>query len=134
MAASRDRSSYEIGTPGLALMIKRGWVDDTPEIQAAWKRFDADRNPADFQRLVEHYSPKVLHEAWRMKRRSPRLYRDGLEDMVADGLIGMMRYIRQIPSRCRDANPHFLHAQTNPPRHRPQADEAIERGGRAIAG
>lgn len=98
MPASRNRSFHEIATPGLALLINRGWVDETPEIQAAWKRFDADRNAADFRTLIEFYAPKVLHEAWRMKKRSPHLYRDEIQEMIADGLIGLMRYIAKIPA------------------------------------
>jgi len=82
----------------MAQMIRRGWIDDTPEIAAVWDRFRADRNPADFQRLVEHYSPIVLHIVMRERKRLPDFYRDGVDEILSEGLMAMMRYFLVCPA------------------------------------
>jgi RNA polymerase sigma factor (sigma-70 family) len=95
--AAANRFSADIGTPALAKLVCRGWLEFTPEIQAAWDRFRTDRNPADFKRLVEHHAPMVLHIASREKKRLPAFYRDGVDELVSTGLAALIRWILRSP-------------------------------------
>jgi RNA polymerase sigma factor for flagellar operon FliA len=53
-----------------------------------WKRYRANRNRADFDRLVEHYLPLVKVAAGRLAMHLPSFIRE--EDLYSAGCVGML--------------------------------------------
>src|SRR5437763_1014569 len=63
---------------------------DTAATRKLWQTFFRDRTGAAKAALIELYAPLVLRLAARMKRRRPELYRDALDELIADGSFGLL--------------------------------------------
>jgi len=73
-------------------------LDETPEILAAWARYIRDGNDSDRNALLVFYSPIVARCACRMKRTHRDLCRDEIQELISDGLLGLLKFMRQADS------------------------------------
>jgi RNA polymerase sigma-B factor len=74
--------------------LRRSMPTDTPATAELWRRYLASRDQAAFQALCEHYAPLAFIRASMSKRSRPAFYREPLEDLLSDGLLGLVRAIQ----------------------------------------
>lgn len=68
---------------------------DDVKSEALWNAYECDDSPANEAALAEFYAPRVLIEASMLKRGNPGFYSAPIEDLVSDGCLGLLWYIRK---------------------------------------
>jgi RNA polymerase sigma factor (sigma-70 family) len=71
-----------------------------PAVMALWKRFKMSGRVRDFHALCEHYAPLATSIAIALKKRQPATFSEPLDDLVQDGMLGLVVGVRGIPWPC----------------------------------
>lgn len=71
-------------------MYRRPMGRDDDAVARLWERYQGSEDAEAFGRLMEHYAPLVRIVAVKLKRRTPVLYADPLEELISDGTIGLI--------------------------------------------
>lgn len=64
--------------------------NDDASVAPLWERYHADRSTDAYQQLMIHYAPLVAATARHAKRRKSMFYHGTVDDMVSDGVMGLI--------------------------------------------
>jgi RNA polymerase sigma factor (sigma-70 family) len=94
MIARANRSRFsQPTTPALAELLGRG-IPLATERLALMRRYAQHGRVADRDQIFELFLPWIRILACRLKARNPAYYRNDLEDMIADGAVGLLEAIQ----------------------------------------
>ncbi len=73
-----------------------------------WHAWIDRQDKAAFHRLCELYLPRARFVACGLKRRKPDFYSDPIDELIADGVLGVMGCIRNMKAYAPQAIPAFM--------------------------